>query len=227
MPPVLAFRGVSRLYRTAGGAVLHALRDVTAEVEAGSAVAVTGRSGSGKSTLLHLAAGIDEPSSGEVILAGRALSSLPDRARTLVRRDAIGLVFQFFHLLPHLSALENVLVPAAVAGDAQGPAEERARALLDRLGLAGRAEDRVQQLSGGEMQRVAVCRALLRRPRLVLADEPTGNLDDENGQRVMELLLAVAGEQGATLLYATHSRELAGLAGERWHLHSGVLERAA
>jgi len=162
-----------------------------------------------------------------VILGGRLLSSLSDRARTLARRDAVGLVFQFFHLLPHLSALENVLVPAAVAGDPQGPAEARGRALLERVGLAGREEDAVQKLSGGEMQRVAVCRALLRRPTLVLADEPTGNLDDETGQRVMELLLAVAREQGATLVYATHSRELAALADARWHLHSGVLERSA
>ncbi len=227
MPVALAFRSVSRTYRTAGGAVLHALRDVSAEVEGGRTVAIVGRSGSGKSTLLHLAAGIDAPTSGEVRWGERVLSSLSDRARTLARRREVGLVFQFFHLLPHLSALENALLPAVVAGDPPAPAEARARELLERVGLADRAGDAVQKLSGGEMQRVAICRALLRRPRLVLADEPTGNLDEETGQRVMELLLAVAGEEGATLVYATHSRELAALAGARWLLHSGVLEVTA
>jgi ABC-type lipoprotein export system ATPase subunit len=222
--PVLAFRRVSRDYRTAGGAVLRALRDVSAEVEAGRAVAVIGRSGSGKSTLLHLAAGIDQPTSGEILLLGRSLSALPDGARTRARRDRIGLVFQFFHLLPHLSALENVLLPALVAGDPLREAEARGRALLARTGLLERAAEPVQKLSGGEMQRVAICRALLRRPALVLADEPTGNLDEETGQAVMDLLLGVAREEGATLVYVTHSRELAALADATWTLHSGALE---
>jgi ABC-type lipoprotein export system ATPase subunit len=224
MAAVLSFERVSREYRTAGGAVLRALRDVTAEVEAGRTVAVIGRSGSGKSTLLHLAAGIDEPTAGEVTLLGRRLSTLADSARARARRDLVGLVFQFFHLLPHLSVLENALLPALVAGDARGPAEARARALLERVGLAGRAADPVQRLSGGEMQRVAICRALQRRPRLVLADEPTGNLDEATGQVVMDLLRSVAREEGAALVYATHSRELAAAADETWTLHSGALE---
>jgi ABC-type lipoprotein export system ATPase subunit len=224
MAAVLSFERVSREYRTAGGAVLRALRDVTAEVEAGRTVAVIGRSGSGKSTLLHLAAGIDEPTAGEVTLLGRRLSTLADSARARARRDLVGLVFQFFHLLPHLSVLENALLPALVAGDARGPAEARARALLERVGLAGRAADPVQRLSGGEMQRVAICRALQRRPRLVLADEPTGNLDEATGQVVMDLLRSVAREEGAALVYATHSRELAAAADATWTLHSGALE---
>ena len=224
MVPVVTFRQVAREYRTAGGAVLRALRGVSGEVPAGRIVAVTGRSGSGKSTLLHLAAGIDAPTSGEVVLLGRPLAALADGERTRLRRDHVGLVFQFFHLLPHLSVEENVLVPALVAGDPLRDATARARELLERVGLAGRAEDAVQKLSGGEMQRVALCRALLRRPRLLLADEPTGNLDEESGERVMDLLLGLARGEGSAVLFATHSRELAARADETWTLHSGARE---
>ena len=224
-PPVLAFRAVSRDYRSAGGAVLRAVREATGEVAPGQVVAVTGRSGSGKSTLLHLAAGIDAPSSGEVVLLGRPLGALSDGVRTRLRRDHVGLVFQFFHLLPHLSALENVLVPALVAGDPGGPAEARARELLDRVGLSARAGDLVQKLSGGEMQRVALCRALLRRPRLLLADEPTGNLDEETGRAVLELVLGLARGEGSAVLYVTHSAELAAAADAVWTMHSGTVER--
>src|SRR5512142_660636 len=149
---VLTLRGVTREYALAGGATLPVLRGVDAELEAGAAVAVTGRSGSGKSTLLHLAAGLDAPTSGEVALLGRPLSKLADAERTRLRRDHVGLVFQFFHLLPHLSVLENVLVPALVAGDRPGPAEARARDLLERVELPARASDPVDRLSGGERQ---------------------------------------------------------------------------
>jgi len=182
-----------------------------------------GRSGSGKSTLLHLAAGIDVPTAGDVLLSGRSLAALPESERTRERRDGIGLVFQFFHLLPHLTVLENVLVPAWIAGDRDaGP---RARELLARVGLEDRRDEAVAHLSGGEMQRVALCRALLRRPRLLLADEPTGNLDDENGRLVLALLLELVSEHQSTLLYVTHSSELAALADETWQLHSGKLDR--
>jgi predicted ABC-type transport system involved in lysophospholipase L1 biosynthesis ATPase subunit len=139
----------------------------------------------------------------------------------------VGLIFQFFHLLPHLPVLDNVLVPALVAGDIPGPARERARDLLSRIGLDGRERDPVQKLSGGEMQRVALCRALLRRPRLLLADEPTGNLDEESGARVMDLLLRLAREEGSALLYATHSRDVSALADETWLVHGGSVERLA
>jgi ABC-type lipoprotein export system ATPase subunit len=223
--PVLSLRRVSRSYRSAGGGVLHALRDASGELAAGEVVAVTGRSGSGKSTLVHLAAGIDAPSSGEVLLLGRPLSAASDAERTRLRRDHVGLVFQFFHLLPHLSALENVLVPALVASDPPRAAEARARALLERVGLAARAEEPVQRLSGGEMQRVALCRALLRRPSLLLADEPTGNLDEESGRAVLELVLGLAREERSAVLLVTHSAELAQAADAVWTLHSGVLER--
>jgi ABC-type lipoprotein export system ATPase subunit len=223
--PVLALERVSKVHALPGGRSLAALREVTASVAPGRAVAVIGRSGSGKSTLLHLAAGIDVPTSGTVRLLGRDLGGMTDRERTLARRGTVGLVFQFFHLLPHLGVLDNVLLPAAIAGT-EGGDEERARALLGRVGLEGRERQPVQQLSGGEMQRVAICRALLRRPRLLLADEPTGNLDEANGLEVMDLLLGVAREEGSALVYVTHSRELAALADETWRLHSGVLEAA-
>jgi putative ABC transport system ATP-binding protein len=222
--PVLAFRGVAREYRSAGGAVLRAVREASGEVASGEVVAVTGRSGSGKSTLLHLAAGIDAPTAGEVLLLGRPLAALSDADRTRLRRDHVGLVFQFFHLLPHLSALENVLVPALVAGDPTAAAEGRGRALLGRVGLDARADEPVQKLSGGELQRVALCRALLRRPRLLLADEPTGNLDEESGRAVLELLLGLARDEGSAVLYVTHSAELAAAADRVWTIHSGILE---
>jgi ABC-type lipoprotein export system ATPase subunit len=201
-----------------------ALREVSFELAAGRRVAIVGRSGSGKSTLLHLAAGIDLPTSGEVAVGGRNLGGLSDGTRTRLRRDEIGLVFQFFHLLPHLSVADNVGLPELIAGRRPAAFEARVRQLLGRVGLCDRAGDSVERLSGGEMQRVAICRALLRRPRLLLADEPTGNLDDESGRAVMDLMLELSAEEKSTLLVVTHSRELAALADETWHLSSGVLE---
>jgi len=226
MAQVLAFHEVSRTFQVPGGAPRQVLRGVTASLEAGRVAAVTGRSGSGKSTLLHLAAGIDEPDGGEVRLLGRTLSALSDRERTLARRDHVGVVFQFFHLLGHLTALENVLVPALVAGDAGPAAQRRALDLLGRVGLAGREGDPAGRLSGGEMQRVALCRALLRRPRLLLADEPTGNLDEASGEQVLDLLLGLAREEGSALLIVTHGAEVAARADQTWRLHDGRLERA-
>jgi len=220
-PAALRFSNVWKSYpRTAGGE-LHALRDVSFEVAAGRSVAIMGRSGSGKSTLLHLAAGIDQPSRGSVQVLGRDLGELGERERTLRRRDEIGLVFQFFHLLPHLDVRENVALPAMIAGE--GSCADRVGALLERVGLAERAAEPVGKLSGGEMQRVAICRALLRDPALLLADEPTGNLDDQSGRSVMELLLALAAEAGRTLIYVTHSREMAAMADAQWAVQSGSL----
>ncbi len=226
MPPVLALAGVTRRYALPGGASHEALGGVSLEVAEGESVAVVGRSGSGKSTLLHLAAGIDLPTSGEVRVLGQELGALSDRARTLLRRDGVGLVFQFFHLLSHLSVEDNVLVPALVGGGDARALRRRAGDLLQRVGLADRAAQPAGKLSGGEMQRVALCRALLRSPRLLLADEPTGNLDEATGEVVMELLFALAREQGSALLYVTHSRELAARAGLALRLHDGKLEAA-
>ena len=224
VPSILTFNEVSKSYRQASGAVLHALQNVSMRIPSGRKVAVTGRSGSGKSTLLHLAAGIDIPSEGSVSFLGRNLAELSDRERTLQRRENIGLVFQFFHLLPHLTVRENIVLPGWIAGDTASDNDARANDLLERVGLRDRSGDPAQKLSGGEMQRVAICRALLRRPQLLLADEPTGNLDDENSVKVMELLVRLVEEEKSTLIYVTHSLELAGLADETWRLHSGILE---
>ncbi len=221
---VLAFNGVAKVYDTFATGSRYALRDVSFTVPAGRTVAVVGRSGSGKSTLLHLAAGIDVPTTGRVSVLGQDLGALDETARTRLRRESIGLVFQFFHLLPHLSVRDNVALPALIAGDAARAYEPAVLDLLERVGLADRARDPVQQLSGGEMQRVAIARALLRRPRLLLADEPTGNLDDANGRAVMDLLLALVGQASTALLFVTHSREFADLADVTWELHSGQLE---
>ena len=226
MNPILEFSHVSKTYEESAGGGLTALHDVSFQVAPGRRVAIVGRSGSGKSTLLHLAAGIDLPTHGRVEVLGNDLSRFSDRERTLLRRNEIGLVFQFFHLLPHLSVKENVGLPALVAGGKQRDFEPRVLQLLERVGLADRAADPVSNLSGGEMQRVAICRALLQRPQLILADEPTGNLDDENSWLVLELMLELVAQESATLVYVTHSRELAGLADDVWRIHSGVLDAA-
>ena len=223
MGSVLSFRSVSKIYNSEGGD-RYALRDISFDLMPGRRVAVVGRSGSGKSTLLHLAAGIDLPSKGEIWIEGRNLADLSERDRALLRRDGVGLVFQFFHLLSHLSVAANIGLPELVAGGHPSQFNSRVQELLERVDLADRGKDPIHQLSGGEMQRVAICRALLRRPRLLLADEPTGNLDDDNSHQVLQLMLSLAEEEGSTLIYATHSRELASLADHRWRLHSGIME---
>jgi ABC-type lipoprotein export system ATPase subunit len=220
----LEFRNVSKLYRTAGGAERRALSDVTFSVPARSTCSLVGRSGSGKSTLLHLAAAIDVPSEGKVMVQDRDIGELSERQRTLLRRNEIGLVFQFFYLLPHLSVWENVALPELIAGKRENEFRDRARELLDRVDLLDRAGDSSEKLSGGEMQRIAICRALMRRPSLILADEPTGNLDDKSAQSVMELMLELASKEGGTLLFVTHSRQIANLADSTWKLQSGILE---
>ncbi len=223
MTSALSFDGVSKVYETFGSGSRYALRDVSFVVPQGKKVAIVGRSGSGKSTLLHLSAGIDVPTTGNVCVMGQDLSAVSEGDRTRIRRNQVGLIFQFFHLLPHLSVSDNVALPAMIAGDRTPQMEQRVVDLLHRVGLADRVRDPVQKLSGGEMQRVAICRALLRKPKVLLADEPTGNLDDENGRRVMDLLLSLADENGTTLVFVTHSREFAKLADVIWEIHSGEL----
>ncbi|HLB46520.1 MAG TPA: ABC transporter ATP-binding protein [Anaerolineales bacterium] len=206
------------------------LRSASATFEEGEFVAIRGRSGSGKSTLLNLLAGIDSPTSGEILVAttddrrqttsivGRQssfinITKLSPRDRTLFRRDNIGFVFQFFNLIPTLTVLENVLLPAELAGAQLGNGTtKRALELLDRVGLADRRSVFPDKLSGGEQQRVAIARALVRNPRLVLADEPTGNLDDANAKAVMALLSEMTHQAGKTLIMVTHSRKMAALA---------------
>lgn len=219
---ILGLESVGMTWEADGGGRT-VLDGVDLRLARGQAVALVGRSGSGKSTLLHVAAGIAVPTSGRVVLAGRDLSSATEQERTRLRRDHVGLVFQFFHLLPHLSVRENVAVPGWIAGDDRGATRERADELLRRVGLRDRAGDAVARLSGGEQQRIALCRALLRRPALVLADEPTGSLDDRTGSEVMDLLLELVRSEGGALLYVTHSRELAARADRSWRLADGRL----
>lgn len=221
MSSLLRFKNVSKIFR-AGATVL---TEVSFDLPMKHTAAIVGRSGTGKSTFLHLAAGIDLPTSGHVFLTGRDLSGLSETARTQCRRENVGLVFQFFYLLSHLSVLENVLLPGFIAGSIGAEIQNRGRELLDRVGLLSRGQDSPRLLSGGEMQRVALCRALLLKPRLVLADEPTGNLDDENSRGVMDLLFDLVEREGSSLVMVTHSQELAARAQEQWRLHAGRLER--
>ncbi len=206
-PPVVALRAVSKTYDEAGRP--HpVLRDVTLELPVGRFIAILGRSGSGKSTLLNLIAGIDLPTSGDVVVTGTAINQLSDRARTLFRRDHIGFVYQFFNLIATLTVRENVRLPLEITGQGRG-ADARVTALLETVGLADRAGAYPDRLSGGEQQRVAIARALAADPPIVLADEPTGNLDADTGARVLEMLTSLTRDQGRTLIVATHSRAVA------------------
>jgi putative ABC transport system ATP-binding protein len=190
-----------------GSLLRHVLKDADLAVEEGEVLAIRGRSGSGKTTILNLVAGIDQPSGGDIFVAGACVNRMSPRESTLFRRDHVGFVFQFFNLIPTLTVLENVRLPAELAGraDASGRADE----LLARVGLADRRHSFPDRLSGGEQQRVAIARALVCDPRLILADEPTGNLDDATGATVMELLTSATRDAGRTLILATHSREVA------------------
>ncbi|MEO8031341.1 MAG: ABC transporter ATP-binding protein [Gemmatimonadota bacterium] len=194
------------------GETVHALRGVSLEVQAGSYTAIVGPSGCGKSTLLQLAGGLDEPSRGAVELLGTRLSTLNDRQLTHLRLTRLGFVFQRFHLLPVLTALENVELPMSEAGVSRADRKARARELLEYVGLASRADHRATELSGGEMQRVAIARALANQPALVLADEPTGELDAATGKEVLALFRRLNAD-GVTLLVVTHDDRLAAEAG--------------
>jgi ABC-type lipoprotein export system ATPase subunit len=202
--PVLRFDHVSKDY-AADGEQVHALRDVSFAVEPGQFIALMGRSGCGKSTLLHLAGAMDFPTSGTVEISGQPTSGLSDFELTRMRRTLVGFVFQSFQLLPNLSVAENVELPLLLAGT--GNARERALATLDWVELAGLGARLPHQLSGGQMQRVAMARALVHEPRLLLADEPIGNLDTATGDLILELMRRAAAERGAAILMATHSLE--------------------
>jgi putative ABC transport system ATP-binding protein len=197
------------------------LTDVNFHVIAGEAVAIVGASGSGKSTLLGLLAGLDTPSSGRVVIDGTDLSVLSEDARAAMRGRLIGFVFQSFQLLPALNALENVMLPLELAG--QGDARQQAEEILGRVGLAARLRHYPKQLSGGEQQRVALARAFVTRPKLLLADEPTGNLDAHTGQQVIDLLFELNRERGTTLLLVTHDEALASRCARRLKLVAGEL----
>jgi putative ABC transport system ATP-binding protein len=206
--PAIQLVGVRKGYRE--GDRDHVVLDgVDVAVGKGERVAVLGPSGSGKSTLLNLVSGIDLPDEGTVTVAGVELTSLSERDRTLFRREHLGFVFQFFNLIPTLTVLENLLLPLELLGRAGDTGTERARSLLDAVDLGGRASSYPDRLSGGEQQRVAVARAIVHRPSLVLADEPTGNLDEDTGARVVALLDDLVARDGITLVAVTHARELA------------------
>ncbi len=192
------------------GAVVHALRGVNLSVRAGERVAVMGQSGSGKSTLLNLVCGLDEPSSGSIKIDGLELSSMSDDFRTRARREKIGMIFQTFNLLPTLSALENASLPLRLQGLSRREAEQRAAKLLDRVSLSARARHLPDELSGGERQRVAIARALVFNPPLLLADEPTGNLDTKTGDEILCLLDDLHREFGTTMMLVTHNPDAAG-----------------
>ena len=223
--PLVELRDVSRVYRR-GEEIVQALRGVSLTVEGGDFVVVTGRSGSGKSTLLHIMAGLDRPTSGEVLLDGSALASMSDDELTLRRRRSIGFIFQFFHLLPTLAAADNVGLPLLLDGWPAGRIRAEARTALEAVGMAHRAGHLPREMSGGEQQRVAIARALVIRPSLILADEPTGNLDSASGADVLQILRDAPAEYGAAVVLVTHQPDAA-LPGERTlSMRDGLIDAA-
>src|SRR5919109_3150277 len=224
-PPAVELRQVSKSYRE-GEAERVVLRGVSLTIARGEIAVIVGRSGSGKSTLLNVIAGIDRPTSGTVVVDGTDLTALGEHMRTLFRRRHIGFVFQFFNLIPLLTVEENLLLPLDLNSRADAKGLARARELLERVGLAGRGASYPERPSGGEQQRVAIARALIHDPALILADEPTGNLDTENAIAVLDLLDGLAREAGRTVLMVTHSREVAGVADRIFTLQRGnMIER--
>jgi lipoprotein-releasing system ATP-binding protein len=206
--PALELVGVRRVFRQ-GGVELAVLNGIDLVLRPGELVALVGPSGAGKSTLLHVAGLLERPSVGEIRIAGEECGSLGDERRTLLRRATLGFIYQFHHLLPEFSALENVMVPQMIAGVARGTARDKATALLRRVGLGERLGHRPARLSGGEQQRVAIVRALANDPKVLLADEPTGNLDHATGDSVMAALIEMTRATGLAALIATHNLDLA------------------
>jgi lipoprotein-releasing system ATP-binding protein len=221
--PVLGLRGVRRTYDT-GERALEVLKGVDLDLGAGEIVGLIGPSGSGKSSLLHAAGLLEHPTAGEVIIEGRDCSKLSDRARTRIRLGTIGFVYQFHHLLAEFTALDNVALPQLVAGRSRAAARQRAEGILTHLGLADRLEHQPGQLSGGEQQRVAIARALANEPKVVLADEPTGNLDPATSASVFQALYDLARLTGVAVLIATHNMELARYMDRVLALKEGRLE---
>ena len=224
LPKAIDVRGLTKVYTGGGGSELTVLEGVDLSVGPGEAVAIIGASGAGKSTLLHLLGGLDRPTSGTVMVAGRRLSALTGDDLAHFRNEAIGFVFQFHHLLREFDARENVMMPLLIAGVDEREAGERALALLTEVGLEARAAHRPSQLSGGEQQRVAVARALANSPQVLLADEPSGNLDTHTSERLHDMFFRLRSEHGVALVLATHNRELADRTDRVLRVKDGKLE---
>lgn len=223
MPEVVVHvENLSKAYEQ-GGKVRKVLDDVTLDIYKGEFFVLLGKSGSGKSTLLNLISVIDTPDAGKIIVNDINLTGLDEREQTLFRRDNIGIVFQFFNLIPTLTVLENITLPQELAGKDRKTAEVKGRELLEQVGLANRADSFPDKLSGGEQQRIAIARALAHEPAIVLADEPTGNLDEETGETVMQLLLDLTRRAGKTLIIATHSAEIVPLADRVARIQEGKM----
>jgi len=224
--PVLALSGIAKTYNQGLPGEIRVLRDIDLAIAPGEVVALVAPSGAGKSTLLHIAGLLDTADTGSVRIGGEDVTSLSDRRRTAVRRSDVGFVYQFHHLLPEFTALENVVLPQLADGKPKREAEARAQELLARVGIAERAGHRPAQMSGGEQQRVAFCRALANAPRLLLADEPTGNLDPETSDRVFGALMELVRDTGLSALIATHNLELARRMDRVLRLDAGELTAA-
>jgi len=220
---LLSARGLAKSYAM-GKRTLEVLRGVSLDVARGDFLAVRGASGAGKSTLLHLLGGLDSPNAGDIFFAGKNLAKLSNGELAALRNARIGFVFQAYHLLPELDALENVCLPARMARMPAAQAEARGRDLLARVGLKDRVDHRPYELSGGEQQRVAIARALINEPDLILADEPTGNLDSHTGEEIIELLCSLRAERNATLVIATHGERMAALAPKVIELVDGQIK---
>ena len=222
--PVLSLSGLAKSYNAGKPNEVRVLQDVSLQVAAGEVVALVAPSGAGKSTLLHIAGLLDTPDTGTVRIMGEDVTNLSDRRRTAIRRGTVGFIYQFHHLLPEFTALENIMLPQLANGVSKSEAQDRARMLLDRVGIAPRADHRPAALSGGEQQRVAFCRALANRPSLLLADEPTGNLDPETSGLVFDTLMGLVRDTGLSALIATHNMELAARMDRQVRLSAGQLE---
>jgi len=218
-PPLISLRRVSRFYPGSGAA----LDDVSLTIAAGEFVAVTGPSGCGKSTLMHLIGGLDSPTSGEISVDGLALHQAGEAELTNYRRHKIGIVFQFFHLLPSMSVFENVCLPLLLRGDPLAAVRPKAEAIIELVGLSDRARHAMHQLSGGQLQRTAIARALIHEPLVLLADEPTGNLDSANTAQVMALLEKISSQRRMTMVVVTHSEDVARLSSRRICLRDGKI----